>query len=148
MTTCPKLVHLNNCAYSDNPANKEPFLNQLARVILVHNWYHSTSTCFHTCVFTWKYVFCLLTLVLKEFDMSRTGSEQVRSHWYVSSRENSWFHGKHTCQHTKFFHRIWWINVRKHVNWASWTHEFTYRTCEITDRCLLGRLYKHGNAFT
>ena len=28
------------------PANKEPFLNQLVRVILVHNWYHSTSTCF------------------------------------------------------------------------------------------------------
>ena len=30
-----------------NPANKEPFLNQLAGVILVHNWYHSISTCFH-----------------------------------------------------------------------------------------------------
>ena len=29
------------------PANKEPFLNQLARVILVHNWYRSTSMCFH-----------------------------------------------------------------------------------------------------
>ena len=29
------------------PANKEPFLNQLAHVILVHNWYRSTSTCFH-----------------------------------------------------------------------------------------------------
>ena len=30
-----------------NPANKEPLLNQLAHVILVHNWYRSTSTCFH-----------------------------------------------------------------------------------------------------
>ena len=30
-----------------NPAKKEPFLNQLAHVILVHNWYLSTSTCFH-----------------------------------------------------------------------------------------------------
>ena len=29
------------------PANKEPFLNQLAGVILVHNWYRSTSMCFH-----------------------------------------------------------------------------------------------------
>ena len=29
------------------PANKEPFLNQFAHVILVHNWYRSTSTCFH-----------------------------------------------------------------------------------------------------
>ena len=26
-----------------------------------------------------------------------------------------------TCRHTKFFHRIQWIHVRKHVNWASWT---------------------------
>ena len=31
----------------NHPANKEPFLNQLAHVILVHNWYHSTSTCVH-----------------------------------------------------------------------------------------------------
>jgi len=30
-----------------SPANKEAFLNQLARVILIRNWYHSTSTCFH-----------------------------------------------------------------------------------------------------
>ena len=29
------------------PTNKEPFLNQLACVIVVHNWYRSTSTCFH-----------------------------------------------------------------------------------------------------
>ena len=28
------------------PANKEPFLNQLVLVILVHNWYQSNSTCF------------------------------------------------------------------------------------------------------
>ena len=33
-----------------------------------------------------------------------------------------------TCQHAKFVHRIQWIHVRKHVNWASWTREFTYRT--------------------
>ena len=38
------------------------------------------------------------------------------------------------CRHTKFVHRIRWI----HVNWASWTREFTYRTCEITGHCLLG----------
>ena len=37
--TCILALHL--------PANKEPFLNQLACVILVHNWYCSTSTCFH-----------------------------------------------------------------------------------------------------
>ena len=41
------------------------------------------------------------------------------------------------CRHTKFVHRIRWIHIRKHVNWASWIHEFTYRTCEITGRCLL-----------
>ena len=29
-----------------HPANKEPFLNQLAGVILVCNWYRATSTCF------------------------------------------------------------------------------------------------------
>ena len=63
------------------PANKEPFLNQLAGVIMVHNWYRSISTCFH--------VFCLLSRVLNEFDTSRTGSELVRIHWYVSSREKT-----------------------------------------------------------
>ena len=42
-----------------------------------------------------------------------------------------------TCRHTKFVHTIWWIHVRKHVNWASWTCEVTYRTYEITGCCLL-----------
>ena len=42
-----------------------------------------------------------------------------------------------TCRHTKFVYRIRWIHVRKYVNWASWTHELTYRTCEIRGRCLL-----------
>jgi len=31
-----------------HPSKQEPFLNQLAHVILVHNWYRSTSMCFHT----------------------------------------------------------------------------------------------------
>ena len=31
-----------------------------------------------------------------------------------------------TCRHTKFVHRIWWIHIQKHDNWASWTCEFTY----------------------
>ena len=39
-----------------------------------------------------------------------------------------------TCRHTKCVHRIRWI----HVNWASWTREFTYRNCKITGCCLLG----------
>ena len=43
-----------------------------------------------------------------------------------------------TCRHTRFVHRILWIHVRKHVNWTSCTREFSYRTCEITGRCLLG----------
>ena len=43
-----------------------------------------------------------------------------------------------TCWRTKCVHKIWWIHVRRHVNWASWTREFTYRTCEILGRCLLG----------
>ena len=44
------------------------------------------------------------------------------------------------CWRTKFVHRIRWIHIRKHVNWASWTREFTYRTREITGRCWLGWL--------
>ena len=46
-----------------------------------------------------------------------------------------------TCRHTKFVHRIRLIHVRKHVNWACWTREFTYRTCEIMGRCWLGSLH-------
>ena len=38
------------------------------------------------------HVFSLLSRVLNEFDMSRTGSELVRFHWYMSS---------HCHQHTK-----------------------------------------------
>ena len=64
------------------PANKEPFLNQLTRVILVHNWYRSTSTCFH--VYSREYT---CSVCCHEFDTCRTGSELVRFHWYVSSRE-------------------------------------------------------------
>ena len=86
----------------DIPANKEPFLNQLAGVILVHNWYHSTSTCFHVYV---NHVFCLLSQVLNEFDTSRTGSELVWFHWYASSREKLVI-SQETCRHTKFVHRI------------------------------------------
>ena len=71
------------------PANKEPFLNQLARVILVHTCYCSSSTCFH--VYSREliliHMFCLLSCVLNEFDTSHTGSELVWLHWYVSSRE-------------------------------------------------------------
>ena len=37
------------------PANKEPFLNQLAHVIRVNNLYRSTSTCFH--VYSREYIF-------------------------------------------------------------------------------------------
>ena len=32
-------------------------------------------------------MFCLLSRVLNEFDTSRTGSEPVQFHWYVSSHE-------------------------------------------------------------
>ena len=46
-------VAYNNGNVFKFPTNKEPFLNQLAHVILVHNCYHSTSTCFH--VYTHEY---------------------------------------------------------------------------------------------
>ena len=47
----------NSC--TAHPANKEPFLNQLARVIQVHNWYRSTSTCFH--VYSCEYTCSVIT---------------------------------------------------------------------------------------
>ena len=115
-------LHILQLNYKMFPANKEPFLNQ-AHVILVHNWYCSTSTTTgRTRVFTWIHVFCLLSWVLNEVDTNRTGSEMVWFYWYMLSRE----------KHTKFVRRIWWI----HVNWARWTREFTYRTYETTGRCI------------
>ena len=84
-------------------------------------------------VFTWMHMFCLLSWVLNEFDTSRTGSELVRVITW-KTRDST----VNMCRHTKFVDRIQWIHVRKYVNWASWTHEFTYRTCKITGRCLLG----------
>ena len=44
--SCINIVYQTFKCYSV-PANKEPFLNQLARVTLVHNWYRTTSMCFH-----------------------------------------------------------------------------------------------------
>ena len=66
------------------PANKEAFLSQLACVVLVHNWYRSTSTCFR--VYSCEYT---CSDCCHEFWMSLTQvrSELVQFHWYVSSRE-------------------------------------------------------------
>ena len=114
------------------PANKEPFLNQLTHVTLVHNWCRSTSMCFHvysrayTCSACYHEFWTSLTRVV-------LGQNCTVSLAHVITWTNRDFTGN-TCRHTKFVHRIWWI----HVNWASWTREFTYRTCEITGRCLLG----------
>ena len=115
-------------------ANKEPYLNQLACVILVHNWYRSTSTCF--LVYSLEYT---CSACCHEFDTSRTGSELncMVSLVHVITWKTRDF-TVDTCRHTKFVHIIRWIHVRKHMNWASWTHEFTKRTCEITGHCLLG----------
>ena len=125
---CPKpyswLNPVDNSKYSQQ--NKEPFLNQLAHVILVHNLYSSTSTCF--LVYSHEFTFCLLSQVFNKFDTSCTGSELVRFNWYVSSPEKNCDFMVSTCWHTKFVHRIRWIHLQKHVNWASWTREFTYRT--------------------
>ena len=38
-------------------------------------------------LFMWIHMFCLLSRDFNEFDTSRTGSELVLFHWYVSSRE-------------------------------------------------------------
>ena len=77
-----KAIEVTNEVLQRSPANKEPFLNQLTHVILVHNWYRSTSTCFH--VYSREYT---CSVCCHEFDTCRTGSELVRFHWYVSSRE-------------------------------------------------------------
>ena len=73
----------------------------------------------------------LLLWVLKELSWARTGTVSLARVIVWKTRD---FMGN-MCRHTKFVHRIRWI----HVNWASWTCEFTYtnRTCEITGRCLL-----------
>ena len=165
------------------PANKEPFLNQLTCVKLVHNWYRSTNTCFHvysreyTCsAYCHKFWTSLPRVVLGQNRYGFTGTCHHVKH--------SWLHGKHVSTHqicsqnpmnsrtairwiqvqkTPDFHE-WknsWFHVRKtrvdtpnlftesreftylkHVNWASWTREFIYKTREITGRCLLGTLYK------
>jgi len=78
-------------------------------------------------LFMWIHMFCLLSRDFNEFDTSRTGSELVR---VITWKTHDFT--VNTYRHTKFVHRIQWINVWKHVNWASWTCEFTYRTCEIT----------------
>ena len=128
----------------DNLANKEPFLNQLACVILVHNWYRSTSTCFH--VYPREYMcsacchkfWTSLTRVILGWNWYGFTA------WYI--RVIMWKTRDftiNTCWHTKFVHRIRWIKIRKHVNWACRTWEFTYRTCTITGRCLLGTYVYH-----
>ena len=76
------------------PANKEPFLNQLAHIILVHNWYRSTSTCFH--VYSRKYT---CSACCHRFWTSLT-QVVLCQNWYSFSG---------TCYHVK------------NVNWASWT---------------------------
>ena len=53
-STCWRGIHDVMRGDQGIPANKEPFLNQLACVILVHKWYRSTSMCFHvySCEYT------------------------------------------------------------------------------------------------
>ena len=117
-----KLTVIDHC-----PANKEPFLNQLAGVILVHNWYRSTSTCFH--VYSCEYT---CSACCHEFWTSLT-RVVLGQNWYGFT--GTCHHVKKlVISHTKFVNRIWWI----HVNWTSWTREITYGTGEITGPCLLG----------
>ena len=86
------------CRQETNPANKEPFLNQLARVILVHNWYRSTSTCFH--VYSREYT---CSACCHEFWMSLT-RVVLDQNWYGFTGtchhvKNLWFHGKNVSTH-------------------------------------------------
>ena len=119
----------------DFPANKKPFLNHLAQVILVHNSYCSTNTCFHmySCEYT-------CSACCHEFWTSLTWDVLGQIGRVLLVRVITWKTHDfivNLCRHTKFVYRIQWIHVRKHVNWASWPCEFTYRTCEITGVCLL-----------
>ena len=120
-------------------ANKESFLNQLAHVILAHNWYRSTSMCFH--VYSHEYT---CSACCHEFWTSLT-RVILGQNWYGFTGmrhhvKNSWFHGKHVSTHQ--------ICSQNPVNSHTETRELSQlnswihldRTCEITGRCLLGSI--------
>ena len=91
------------------------------------NWYRSNSICF--LVYSHEY---RCSACCHEFWTSLT--------WVILGQ--NWYgftgmcHHVKNLRHTKFVHRIQWI----HVHWASSTSKFTYRTCEIPSRCLLGNV--------
>ena len=97
------------------PTNKEPFLNHLARVILVHNWYCSTSMCFH--VYSREYT---CSACCHKFWMSFT-RVVLGQNWYGFTDmchhvKNSWFHGKHhICSQNP-------VNSRELSQLNSWIH--------------------------
>ena len=81
-----------------SPASKEPFLNQLARVILVHNWYRCTSTCFQ--VYSREYT---CSACCHEFWTSLT-HVVLSQNWYGFTGtchhvKNSWITDKHVSTH-------------------------------------------------
>jgi len=80
------------------PENKEQFLNQLAHVILVHNWYCCIITCFY--VYSREY---MCSACCHEFWTSLTWVV-LGQNWYGSTGtchhvKNLWFHGKHVLTH-------------------------------------------------
>ena len=102
-----------------SPANKEPFLNQLAHVILVHNWYRSTSTCFHvysreyTCSACCHKFWTSLTQVV--LGQNRYGFTDTCHHV-----KNSWFHSKHVLPHQICSQNP--VNSRELSQLNSWIH--------------------------
>ena len=112
------------------PANMEPFLNQLARVILVHNWYRSSSTCFHVC-------FC--SACCHKFWTSLTRFI-LGQNWYAFTGtchhvKNSWFHSKHVSTHN--------ICSQNPVNSRTETHELSQSNSWIH----LQNIWNHRSLF-
>ena len=129
---------LEECLHTEYiQANKEPFLNQFAHVILVHNWYCSTSTCFH--VYSCEYT---CSACCHEFWTNLT-SVVLGQNWYGFTGtchhvKNLWFHGKHVLTYHICSQNP--VNSRElsQLNSGVHLHILTYRTCEITGRCLFG----------
>jgi len=109
------LTHVNRHI----PANKEPFLNQLTRVKLVHNWYRSTSTCVH--VYSREY----------------TWSACCHDFWTSLTRVvlgQNWYGFTGTCYHvnSRVHSRVW---LGKLVRF--WLYEYSREfTCSFT--CVTG----------
>ena len=128
------MLFVDNPCCHGNPENKEPFLNQLAHVILVYNWYRPTSICFlvYSCEYT-----CFACC--HKFWTSLTGVV-LGQNWYgftvtCHHVKNSWFHGKYVLAH-QFF-------SQNPVN----SHTETRELSQLYSWIHLQNMWNHGSLF-